>query len=308
MMATRNVDPETGEILDPLAGLDGDDLGEDAPAEDLAGEVPTYTETCTRCRGSGTFMTGTCFACAGRGVRTFKTSPEQRAARTKPTPESRAKYQDKKERDGERRLQQFEAVHPDEAAWMKSRADRGFNFAQDLLRGVKQYGHLTERQMAAVQRCIVQDRERDEQHAQERLQAEMRAEPVNTVNLQAVEQAFARAKGQGIKWPKLTLDGFQLKPAGANSRNAGAIYVTQGRGDEGTYLGKVLGGAFQPSRECDDATKAKVLEAMADPMASAIAYGKKFGRCAVCHRELSDPESIEAGIGPVCRERMFGGA
>jgi hypothetical protein len=35
-----------------------------------------------------------------------------------------------------------------------------------------------------------------------------------------------------------------------------------------------------------------------------VAYGKKFGRCAVCMRELSDPESIERGIGPVCAERM----
>jgi Family of unknown function (DUF6011) len=27
-------------------------------------------------------------------------------------------------------------------------------------------------------------------------------------------------------------------------------------------------------------------------------------RCAVCNRELSDPVSVEAGIGPICAERF----
>jgi hypothetical protein len=124
------------------------------------------------------------------------------------------------------------------------------------------------------------------------------------VNLQAVEDAFARAKGVGIRNPKLTLDGFTLSPAKATSANAGAIYVKQGREYDGAYLGKVLRGAFQPSRDCDDDTKGKVLAAMADPLASAVAFGKKFGKCAVCYRDLTDPESIERGIGPICAERM----
>lgn len=36
----------------------------------------------------------------------------------------------------------------------------------------------------------------------------------------------------------------------------------------------------------------------------AAAYGRTFGHCVVCGRLLTDPESIAAGIGPVCRERF----
>lgn len=40
-----------------------------------------------------------------------------------------------------------------------------------------------------------------------------------------------------------------------------------------------------------------------DPRAAAIRYGKELGRCSICHRTLTDPDSINAGIGPVCARR-----
>lgn len=44
-----------------------------------------------------------------------------------------------------------------------------------------------------------------------------------------------------------------------------------------------------------------VMEAIAkDPRAAAIDYGRQLGRCSVCNRELTNPESIDAGIGPIC--------
>ena len=35
-----------------------------------------------------------------------------------------------------------------------------------------------------------------------------------------------------------------------------------------------------------------------------IAEGKRTGVCQVCHRKLTNPKSIEAGIGPVCAKRI----
>ena len=35
-------------------------------------------------------------------------------------------------------------------------------------------------------------------------------------------------------------------------------------------------------------------------------YGVRYGVCAACGRTLTDPESIEYGIGPVCRTRYWG--
>lgn len=43
-----------------------------------------------------------------------------------------------------------------------------------------------------------------------------------------------------------------------------------------------------------------------DPLAAAKKYGKLSGRCCSCGRDLTDPESIEAGIGPRCAERFDG--
>jgi len=42
---------------------------------------------------------------------------------------------------------------------------------------------------------------------------------------------------------------------------------------------------------------------VADPAAAAKAYGLESGRCGICGRELTVPESIEAGIGPVCAQK-----
>ncbi|XAO35593.1 hypothetical protein SEA_MORGANA_159 [Gordonia phage Morgana] len=39
-------------------------------------------------------------------------------------------------------------------------------------------------------------------------------------------------------------------------------------------------------------------------LAEAAAYGKRTGRCCVCGRTLTNPTSVEAGIGPVCSGRF----
>lgn len=37
---------------------------------------------------------------------------------------------------------------------------------------------------------------------------------------------------------------------------------------------------------------------------SMLAYGRELGRCGVCNRTLTNPESIAASIGPVCAGKM----
>lgn len=47
-----------------------------------------------------------------------------------------------------------------------------------------------------------------------------------------------------------------------------------------------------------------LLQIEADPEAAAVLHGKASGRCAVCSRDLTDPESIARGIGPICAEKF----
>ncbi len=69
------------------------------------------------------------------------------------------------------------------------------------------------------------------------------------------------------------------------------------------YLGKVTRSALD-SRLSDD-VKEVILSASNDPLTAAIRYGKVSGECSCCGRELTDPQSISQGIGPICA-RKFG--
>ena len=121
------------------------------------------------------------------------------------------------------------------------------------------------------------------------------------INVSAIAKAFAAARGNGIKSPKLRLAEFTFSRAPDTGKNAGSIYVKDKRGE---YLGKVSDGQFRVSVACDGPTKARVIEVASNPHESAKAYGLKTGSCSCCGRELTNSESISLGIGPVCRDKF----
>jgi hypothetical protein len=93
-----------------------------------------------------------------------------------------------------------------------------------------------------------------------------------------------------------------LSLAGANSRNAGAIYVKAGPAFEDDYFGKVIGGEFHKVRTAPESVTTALQALASDPLSSAVAYGRTTGTCACCGRELTKKESIDRGIGPICAE------
>jgi len=126
------------------------------------------------------------------------------------------------------------------------------------------------------------------------------------VEADALVAAFRRAKDSGLKYPRIRLSGMAITMANAQSANAGALYVKQGSGQDGAYLGKIMGGRFMKSAACSEEQQARVLSLLANPLDEAVAQGKETGACCMCGLELTDPESIERGIGPICAERWFG--
>lgn len=69
-----------------------------------------------------------------------------------------------------------------------------------------------------------------------------------------------------------------------------------------TFLSRVNGSHSERVRGTE---AQRIIDAIAaDPLAAATLYGKTTGRCGICSRELSNPESIERGIGPVCASRI----
>jgi hypothetical protein len=74
-------------------------------------------------------------------------------------------------------------------------------------------------------------------------------------------------------------------------------------------VGKIEGGVLSLfAGRMSVAQGAEVLAALlaieADPERAAVLYGKASGNCAICGRDLTDPESIERGIGPICAEKF----
>lgn len=131
-------------------------------------------------------------------------------------------------------------------------------------------------------------------------------------SLAALVELFDRAS-QSLKRPFILIDGGQevgtlrLKLAGAQSRNAGQIYVSRNT-DDYAYLGRIdEGGAFHASRGCRDLLD-RVVEALTemakDPAGAAKAYGQKFGNCCFCARELTHKGSLLSGYGPVCADKF----
>lgn len=268
-----------------------------AEVAQLAASGEVYIEECAKCRGSGIYRGYSsrgrqCFACKGVGHFVRRTSPEQRAkARTRVAAKRQAEAQSLAAK-----AQAWREAHPAAAQWIAEAGGRGFEFARSMGEAVAKYGALTENQLAAVERCVAKAAERKAQIEAERAAREASAP---TVTVAKIEEAFASAKAAGIKFPKLRLGQFRFSPAPVHGKNAGAIYVKAGE----EYLGKISGGKFQRSFSCEEVRAAEVVEVASNPEAAAVVYGKQFGRCSCCGKELSNKKSIERGIGPICAEK-----
>lgn len=157
------------------------------------------------------------------------------------------------------------------------------DFFLSLLDQFHSRGSLSERQVAAIK------------SSQEKL--ERRAKK-SKVNLEPIAAMFEMARSSGLRRLAYRAEGLVLTPARENSVNAGSIYVK--RLDDGQYIGKVTENRFISTREATDQDHEALKLIAANPSDAATRYGRETGACACCGRELSDPKSVEAGIGPVC--------
>jgi hypothetical protein len=127
------------------------------------------------------------------------------------------------------------------------------------------------------------------------------------------EQATVSAK---ITWlldqPKLaTRTPIPDVPAGryaVTGEQGQTVFLKVDRPTEGQYAGRT----FVKVQAGDDfhrmplpVAKGLLAKILADgPKAASVRYGRELGVCGVCGRTLTDAESREAGIGPVCATRF----
>jgi len=167
------------------------------------------------------------------------------------------------------------------------------SFAQSLFRS---RGRLSVKQLAWAH-YLASDAQRTRQIASQ--------DPAAPSQFEALFAAFQAARDKGAKRLTLRFAGVNVKPNKAGD----TLWVTsqsqteQGRyGLQPKYLGKVTPSGMDSRLEDD--IKAVLIEAAGDPLTAAIRYGKESGSCSCCGRELTDPRSIERGIGPICATKF----
>lgn len=237
--------------------------------------------TCPACKGSGRFRSftgrpvGACFKCTGRGKVSRRVAGAAQAKVTRAMNEAAAR-------------EEFAKGHADEIAFLFRNAEWS-DFYRSVADKFREYGTLTDGQLAAIRNGM----------AKAEVKKAERVATAAVVDVAAIEALFATARASGLKRPKFRAVGIEISEAPATGKNAGALYVKAGD----AYQGKVQGGRFHKAYGCDAATEARVLAVAADPLGQAVLYGQQTGNCGCCGRELTDPVSIAAGIGPVCASK-----
>jgi Family of unknown function (DUF6011) len=286
---------------DDLSDLLGAPMRPQAPQPPENYRPPVF-EPCKKCNGKGRFISyagrdcGPCFTCKGKGRFEFKTDADTRAR-------NRANAQRRKATSEAERVCDFQRDNPEVWGWINAQRE-GFEFAASLRNAIAKYGDLTDGQREAVARLMARDAQRKADDAAR----VANAPAVDAAGVDRLKVAFdtakakAAARGRGViglrtKNPRLTIGDFYISPAKETSANPGALYVkTTGR----VYLGKINGDKFFAARECPADVIPQVQAFIADPMAAAEAYGKEFKRCCICNATLTNEESMQRGIGPIC--------
>lgn len=129
-----------------------------------------------------------------------------------------------------------------------------------------------------------------------------------------------RIKASGNEWPNVRL-AFHDHPlhfsvAGSKARFPGAINLTDGGSyGQNKWYGRITAdGVFSPAeaaRNLESEDKRELwalLQRLRDGDAEQVfaEYGKRFGVCCVCGRELTNEQSVADGIGPICKKKAFG--
>ncbi len=278
--------------------------GEDLSKVATAKTNPKYARerfTCESCSGTGFWRhgvnhrgNGKCNTCHGKGY--LVTSPDARR-------KARRADADRKIKRGEK-AKDANAKYVTLFKWIED--NRNWNDFAESMHAQHHNGRAwSEKQIDACARVMEKAAAAKVRKQREAAEREAAAP---SVDLTAIRAMFDAAFASGYKRPSYRAEGIIIKPAPATGANAGALYVMDSNrtqwgayGETPAYAGKLLGGKYLEARGSDPAVAESLLAVAKDPLAAALAYGRRTGRCACCGRELTKHASIEDGIGPVCK-------
>lgn len=253
---------------------------------------PIDEKPCLRCCGTGQIRYGfvnityyPCSLCKGTGKVTDQRLKRVAAAKKAMHTVETNRYSRQKD---------FAAKYPKEWAWLSEQNDRGNNFAQSLYEQVQSPRGLSEKQFACITRSLEKIAEAKADRAASA--PDLGAEAIKMIHV------FQKAKENGYKKPKIRTELFDFSLAPAGGANAGWVYVTN---NESTYIGKINPEGKFVGYKTPAETLSALIEVCKDPLEASIKYGRRTGKCSCCGRALDNAESVELGIGPICRQKFF---
>lgn len=169
-------------------------------------------------------------------------------------------------------------------------------FAVSLLAGFDRYGGFTDRQRPYAEQLAALG---DAPEAPEKPVELSKEEPVEVPPPPAPSfPKTAALFGEG-RFARFDAEGIQLRA----KNDFSVIWILQPgfRRPVGRLFPNGI--AYVPA---GSPAQAALRAIESDPMAAAKGAGLKTGRCSCCGRALTDPQSIEIGIGPICLAKMEG--
>lgn len=302
-----NFPNEQNDSLDDLLGSPAGEVRVEPIRAPANYKPKTFSENCPKCGGDGHYHAPSnrgnrCFMCDGKGKLTFKTSPEARTKAKTSAANRKAKKANEAAQIRAEAVEAWSKANPEVFAELVAGVSRDNGFCISLMSKLNQWGSLTDGQVTAV----LNGKQKRAQAEAERAAREAAAPAADTAGIDRLKLAFdtaianAKAKGRGLKMPRITIGAVVISPAKATSSNPGAIYVKEA----GEYLGKIKDGRFYGVRACTPEQEKRVLAFIADPKAAAQAYGIETGVCCICNATLTNKASIEIGIGPICATKF----
>lgn len=183
----------------------------------------------------------------------------------------------------------FTTEHPEVAEFLIAAKH---DFMRSLFEQAKNKGQLSEKQLAAAERFMANNTQRNGQWSQDR------AKPT-TATYKGITGAFITLQRNGLQRPKLRFEGVSLSLA----KDGSHIWVN---GPERETWGRInlVDGIYWAAPGVPADVHQLLAEIDKDPMAASKKYGHASGSCGVCGRGLTNSVSIKMGIGPICAEKL----
>lgn len=201
-------------------------------------------------------------------------------------------YLENEARPVEAPVNNWASNHVEELKWINTST---FDFAVKMREVYMQWGRLTDRQLAAVQKCMASEAAyKARQQATETNHASTwgRVQNPSALDLSKIPSGHYAVPGGDTRL-KVRIDQGTNKWEGFTFVKDGAEYGSGQR-----Y------GMQRPGQSYQGQIVEQLTKIVSNPGEASRAYGRLVGRCGVCGRKLEDAASVAAGIGPICASKF----